>query len=72
VGDFLLQLVIWAGPLGLFGGWIWIMIAKKGWTWSQLIAAMIFTLLLASAVPTLPQAVNNGVTGIVTSFTSNK
>ncbi len=72
MGDFLLQLVAWAGPLGIFGGFIWFMVAKKGWAWAQIIAAAIFTLLLASAVPDLPQAVNDGVTGVVKAFTDDK
>lgn len=69
---FLLQLLIWAGPIGLFGGFILLMVKKYEWKWPQLITAGLFALLVASAVPDLPQATNDGVTGFVTAFTDSK
>jgi len=72
VEAFLIQLLAWAGPLGIFGGFIWFMVAKKGWAWPVVITSMIFSLLVASAVPDLPQAVNEGITGVVTAFTDGK
>lgn len=69
---FLLQLLIWAGPLGILGAFIVFMVTKKSWEWNQVIVAGIFALLVASAVPDLPQATNEGVTGFVTAFTDSR
>lgn len=72
MGDFLIQLLLWAGPLGIMGGFIWFMVARKGWSWAQIIASAVCTLLLASVVPDLPQALNDGATAVVQAFTDNK
>lgn len=69
---FLLQLLIWAGPIGILGGFIAFMVMKKGWEWNQVIVAGIFALLVASAIPDLPQATNDGVTGFIQAFTDSR
>lgn len=70
--ELLIGLLIWAGPVGVLGGFIAFMVMKKGWAWNQVITAGIFALLVASAVPDLPQATNNGVTGFIQAFTDSK
>lgn len=65
-------IVAFAGPIVLLGGFIAFMVKKKGWAWNQAITSGIFALLVASAVPDLPEAVNNGVMGIIEAFTNNK
>ena len=65
--ELLLGFLIWAGPLGIMGGFILLMIKKADWAWAQLVAAFIFTMLVASAAPAMPQAVNDGLNGIVQS-----
>lgn len=70
--ELLIGLLIWAGPIGVLGGFITFMVMKKGWAWNQVITAGIFALLVASAVPDLPQATNNGVTGFIQAFTDSK
>lgn len=72
MGDFLIQLLTWAGPIGILGGFITFMVMRKGWAWNQVITSGIFALLVASAVPNLPQATNDGVTGFVQAFTQSK
>jgi len=56
------------GPIGIVGGWIFIMIQKQGWKIVQVIAGGIFALLLVSSFPQLPQAVHDSVTNITSSF----
>ena len=70
--DFLIQLVAWAGPLGLFAAFIWFMCAKKGWGWATVITSCLFAFLLCAAVPDLPQATNDGITGFITAFTKSQ
>lgn len=70
--ELLIGVLVWLGPIGILGGFITFMVMKKGWAWNQVITAGIFALLVASAIPTLPQATNDGVTGFVTAFTSAK
>jgi hypothetical protein len=56
------------GPIGLVGLWIFFMIQKKGWRITQILAGGLFALLLVSSFPSLPQAVHDGVTNIINSF----
>lgn len=70
--ELLIGLLVWAGPIGILGGFIAFMVMKKGWAWNQVITAGIFALLVASAVPDLPQATNDGVSGFVNAFTDTK
>lgn len=65
--ELLLGFLIWAGPLGIVGGFILLMIKKAEWKWPQVITAFIFAMLVASAAPAMPQAVNDGLNGIVQS-----
>ncbi len=70
--ELLIGFLVWAGPIGILGGFIAFMVMKKGWAWNQVITAGIFALLVASAVPDLPQATNDGVSGFVNAFTNTK
>ena len=70
--ELLIGFLVWAGPIGILGGFIAFMVMKKGWAWNQVITAGIFALLVASAVPDLPRATNDGVSGFVNAFTSTK
>lgn len=67
--ELLIGFLVWAGPIGILGGFIAFMVMKKDWVWNQVITAGIFALLVASAVPDLPQATNDGVTGFIQAFT---
>lgn len=68
--ELLIGILVWAGPIGVLGAFTWFMVAKKGWTWPPVITSAILTLLIASAVPDLPEAMNNGVKGVITAFTN--
>lgn len=70
--EFLIALLVWAGPIGILGGFVTFMVLKKGWAWNQVITSGILALLIASAVPDLPQATNDGVSGFVQAFTDSK
>lgn len=70
--ELIVGLLVWLGPIGILGAFITFMVMKKGWAWNQVITAGIFALLVASAVPDLPQATNDGVSGFVTAFTDAK
>lgn len=63
------SVVTFLGTAGLMGLFIFIMIQKQGWRLAQIVAGGIFALLLVSSFPQLPQAMNNGVSGIVSAFT---
>ncbi len=69
--ELLIGILVWAGPIGVLGAFTWFMVAKKGWAWPPIITSAILTLLIASAVPDLPEAMNQGVEGIITAFTNN-
>ena len=66
--DILYAVLGFLGPIGIVGGWIFIMIQKQGWKIVQVIAGGIFALLLVSSFPQLPQAVHDSVTNITSSF----
>lgn len=70
--ELLISLIVWLGPIGVLGAFIAYMVMKKDWAWNQVITAGIFALLVASAVPTLPQATNDGVSGFISAFTHTK
>lgn len=70
--ELLISFLVWAGPIGILGGFITFMVMKKGWAWNQVITAGIFALLVASAVPNLPQATNDGMSGFVDAFVQAK
>ncbi len=70
--ELLIGLLVWAGPIGILGGFITFMVMKKDWVWNQVITAGVFALLVASAVPDLPQATNDGVSGFIQAFTDSK
>jgi hypothetical protein len=56
------------GTAGLWGLFIFFMIQKQGWRLAQIVSGAILGILLVSNFPSLPQAVNDGLTGIVSSF----
>lgn len=70
--ELLIGILVWLGPIGILGGFIVYMVKKKDWAWNQVITAGVFALLVASAVPDLPQATNDGVTGFIQAFTDAK
>ena len=61
-------IVAFLGTVGLLGLFIFIMIQKQGWKLAQVVAGVILGLLLATNFPSLPTAVNDGLTGIVSSI----
>lgn len=61
-------IIAFLGTAGLMGLFIWFMIAKQGWRLAQIVAGAIMGILLVSNFPALPSAVNDGLTGIVQSF----
>lgn len=70
--ELLIGFLVWAGPIGILGAFITFMVVKKDWAWNQVITAGIFALIVASAVPTLPQATNDGVSGFIQAFIEAK
>lgn len=64
----LAMLGIWVLPL-LVGGWIFLMVNKKGWSWTQIIGGALLMVALSSALPQLPIAVSDGMNGIVNAVT---
>lgn len=70
--ELVLGVLAFLGATGITGGFILFMIMKKGWSWAQFVAAFIFTMIVAGSFPQMPKAVNNGVTNIIQSVTSNK
>lgn len=64
------QILGFLGPIGLLGLFLLFMIMRKGWGWAQFVTAFIFTLLVASALPALPQAMHNGTVGVINAFQS--
>ena len=70
--ELLIGFLVCAGPIGILGAFITFMVVKKDWAWNQVITAGIFALIVASAVPTLPQATNDGVSGFIQAFVEAK
>jgi len=52
----------------LVGGFVLFMVMKRGWTWQQVLAGMLLLGVLYGNFPTLPGAINAGVTNIVHVF----
>lgn len=61
-------IVAFLGTIGLMGLFIFFMIQKQGWKLAQIIAGVMMGLLLAVNFPSLPTAVNDGLTSIVSSI----
>lgn len=61
-------IVAFLGTVGLMGLFIFIMIQKYDWKIAQIVAGVVAGLLLAVNFPSLPPAVNNGLTSIVSSI----
>lgn len=61
-------IIAFLGTVGLMGLFIFIMIQKYDWKIVQIVAGIVAGLLLAVNFPSLPPAVNNGLTGIISSI----
>lgn len=58
-------IVAFLGTVGLMALFIFVMIQKFDWKLAQIAAGVILGILLVSNFPSLPQAMNDGFTGIV-------
>lgn len=61
-------IVAFLGTVGLMGLFLFIMIQKQDWKLAQIMAGVVAGLLLAVNFPSLPPAVNNGLTSIIQSI----
>jgi hypothetical protein len=66
--DIVSAILAFLGTVGLMGLFIFVMIQRQGWKLAQIVAGAIMGILLVSNFPHLPTAVNDGLTGIVNSF----
>jgi hypothetical protein len=64
----LLGLIAYFGPIGLTGFFIFTMIKKQGWKLAQIVAGLIFGLMLASGNPALPNAIYDSVHNVINSI----